>query len=223
MEIIIKDSFQPSTKVAELAVFIDVFRGSTSIVYLLNKGVRKVLGIRDENELKIAIAMGYRLVSEIMNLDMDNSPSKILSEDVRGMKFVHKSGNLTEAVFANLAWDRAIVCGFVNLDAVVRWIRSSGVTRVTIIPAHHFSEKKKAIEDESCAVMLKEILDGAKVTEYPYFSEIEAKIRKRKSSGYPFPPHYWEDLQLALQRNTVPVVPEIFKIDGRVVFDLICV
>ena len=281
MEVKIQDSFEPSAKISELAVFIDIFRASTSIICLLHRGARKVLGIRDEEELKAALAAGYRLVSEVVKTDMDNSPSRILASDRSGERFAHKSGNLTEAVFANLGWKRAIICGFVNLDAVVAWIRSSGVSSVTIIPAQHFAEKKKAVEDESCAVMLKEILDGANVNlnpavqgrfhwkkqgtelfcriprwsgggpsamrarpdevyasrrapamragscncnfqvkEYPYYPEIEAKIRRRENSGSPFPEHYREDLRVSLQRNTFPVVPEIFKADGKVIFDL---
>lgn len=220
MEVEIRDSFEPSDKVSGLAVFIDVFRGSTSIICLLHKGAREVLGIRDEKVLKAAVAAGYRLVSEVVKTGLDNSPSSILAADHSGERFVHKSGNLTEAIFANPGWERALICGFVNLDAAAAWIRSSGASSVTIIPAHHFAEKKKAIEDESCAVMLKAILGGADVTEYPFYAEIEEKIRKRKSSGYPFPAHYWEDLRLALQRNTVPAVPEIFKAEGKVVFGL---
>lgn len=220
MEVIIRNSFEPSDKVSELAVFIDVFRGSTSIIYLLSGGAGEVLGIKDEKELKSALAAGYRLVSEVVKTGMDNSPGKILAAGPRGGKFVHKSGNLTEAVFANPGWERAMICGFVNLDAVAARIRADGVSSVTIIPAHHFAEKMKAVEDESCAVMLKELLSGAEVEEYPYYPEIEAKIRRRKSSGYPFPAHYWEDLRLALRRNTVPVVPEIFKADGKVLFGL---
>jgi len=211
MIIDIRNSYQPGAGEYDLTVFIDVFRASTTLLYIFRSGALEVIGVNRRDVIDGYLEKGYRLVSEVYGDGIDNSPSLIMNSSLAGVRVLQKTGNLTTAIFNNLNFKKAIVAGFVNLDAAAEYIKGAKIERVEIVAASNFEEKKEDVEDISCATAIKSLIEGLPVGEYYRMDRIREKIGTRKSGTFQFPDNYWFDLELALERNTVPLVPEVIK------------
>ncbi len=223
LNISVRNSYQtpavksPASK-HDLTVFIDVFRASTTLLTLLKHGAGEVVGIYDPALIRDYMSRGYLLVSEVIDEGLDNSPSQVADHGVNGEKVVMKTGNLITAVFNNLDFERAVVAGFANLDAVSGYILRSGYRTVDIVAASHFEERYPALEDVTCAQVLVDRLLDIPVDHAPLVREIrEIYGRKMRAGTSRMPEHYWIDIQYALQMNTIPLIPGILKLDNGVV------
>lgn len=205
-----RNAWETPALACEASVFIDVFRASTTLAYLLNAEVAEVLAVRDEAQVRELVPRGYRLVSEIMRDDLDNSPSQVLVLDLKGSRVILRTGNLTEAIFANLDTVRhAFVACFANMREVVSALSRHGFGSVDLVACSHYSEKLEAIEDVSCAEMLRLSLLGEQIVEPPFLDQIMQKVDQRRLRKDVFPDHYWKDIELALTCDSIRVVPEI--------------
>lgn len=218
MKISVRNAFETSTANADVRVFIDVFRASSTLAHMLKKGNTEILGAKDPATVEKYKTEGYVVISEVMAGGLDNSPSQAISFG-NGGKFIQKTGNFTAAVFANLNFTRAVSAAFVNIGAVCEYLIGNRFESVDVVACGHFDERVQAVEDSSCAEMLRLMLSGEKPRQLPYFNAILEKIEKRRSGRFQFPAHYWRDLELALQCDTASTVPVIRKrSDEGVVF-----
>lgn len=210
MEIYIRNAFEKAVSGSDVTVFIDVFRASTTLAYLLSRGA-EVLCAQDMRVVEQCRTLGYTLVSEVVSGGLDNSPSQ--SYRVGGAdKLIQKTGNFTAAIFANLNFTKAITAAFVNVSTVAEYLHVHHFKHIDIVACGHFDECRTAIEDLSCAEMLGQMLSGIKPKQVPRLNEIMEKINKRRTGSFTFPKHYWRDLELALQCDTIPVVPVIQRL-----------
>ena len=207
MQVFSRDAYAPPEISPQLRIFIDVFRGTTTLASLLWNKAARVISARGEVLLK-RLDEGYLLVTEKGPGWRDNSPTLVARENLSSLNIVHDTGNLTEAIFANLDFTEAITAGFVNLSAAAAYAQAGGFKTVEIVRSAHFAEKTPAVEDDSCSETLERLLAGNPLKKYPYYHELEEKIAKRRESGK-FPAHYWADVNLALARDAMPVVPKL--------------
>ncbi len=115
-------------KDAEAFVAVDVLRSSATICYGLKRGVKSflvyndlesVLNSKDKNRLKI----GERYGMKVRGLDMANSPSEMLSSNVRGRGAVFYSNNLARIV-GSCGKDKDIFIGTLcNANALARTLK----------------------------------------------------------------------------------------------------
>lgn len=218
LNVTIRNSYQSPAVKHDLTVFIDVFRASTTLLTLLKHGAGEVVGINDSALVRTYMSRGYLLVSEVINEGLDNSPSQVENHGVSGEKVVMKTGNLITAIFNNLHFEQAVVAGFANLDEVTGYIRQNGHRTIDIVAASHFEERYAALEDVSCAQTLADRLRGIPVNNTPLIREIHGRISRKRHTGVSgLPEHYWTDVEFALRMNTIPLVPEIIKLDDGVV------
>ncbi|MBI5623799.1 MAG: 2-phosphosulfolactate phosphatase [Elusimicrobia bacterium] len=210
-----RNAWEASPFPPEASVFIDVFRASTTLVYLLNAEVAEVLAVRDIELVRELVPRGYRLISEIMRDDLDNSPSQVLGQDLKGSRVILRTGNLTEAIFSNLdSFRHAYVACFANARETVSTVSRRGFGSVEMIACSHFSERREAVEDLSCAEMLRSSFLGKELWVPPFLDQIMRKVEQRKTRKEVFPEHYWRDIELALTCNSICLVPEI-SIESR--------
>lgn len=103
MDIVLRHSFEPSgTKgAATVAVFCDVFRASTTLLTILSKNPERVFLTNDEETASAYVARGALLFSEVFRGGFDNRPSQAERADLAGRTIIHKSTNLTNAVFSS--------------------------------------------------------------------------------------------------------------------------
>lgn len=217
MNVFIRNAFEKSPDNADITVFIDVFRASTTLAYLLKNAGAEIIGAENPVIVEKYKTEGYVVVSEVMGGGLDNSPSEAGSVGT-GSKLIQKTGNFTAAVFGNFNFTKAISAAFVNIGAVAGYLTANRFESVDIVACGHFAERKQAIEDVSCAKMLRSMLSGERPSQLPYLDAISHKIERRKTGKFPFPAHYWKDLELALQCDAVPIVPLIRKQSSEVIF-----
>src|SRR5690349_17997087 len=102
MHITIRNSYDPPRSTSpDVAVFFDVFRASTTLLALVHVGAAKIYSANDEETCRSFHKQGYELVSEVFAGGIDNSPSQVLTGSYKGRQIIHKSTNLTAAVFHN--------------------------------------------------------------------------------------------------------------------------
>lgn len=209
MKIFVRNAYEKTPQSAAITVFIDVFRASTALACMLKNGA-EIVGAVNPKIVAEYKRRGFLVSSEVVRGGMDNSPFQ--AGGLKGAaRVIQKTGNFTEAVFGNFGFEKAVSAAFVNISAIADYLVQNRFESVDIAACGHFEEKSPAIEDSSCAEMLRRILAGDRPAQVPYFSQIARKIEKRKTGNFSFPEHYWRDLEIALKCDSVPIVPIIKK------------
>ena len=213
MNINIRNSFDPEFINSDISVVIDIFRASTTICYILNQVPKIVLGVNSLDNASKWINDGYQLVSEVYDGGFDNSPSQMLGANLDELSIVHKSSNLTNAVFSKKTTKSMLVCGFVNISEVYKKIIEFNANSVEIIMGGHFKWKEDAVEDLSCAKMLEKLLlDGVK-GEMLFQDKIDDKVNNNKNEIGVKYSSLKHDLDLCLEVDRLKVVPSVNKFD----------
>jgi 2-phosphosulfolactate phosphatase len=216
MRVICRNSYeQPNDyQQASVAIFCDVFRASTTLLTILGRLPARVILTNDEETARKFVREGAVLFSEVFGGGFDNSPTQARSVDIAGKVIVHKSTNLTNAIFHHPGFKRGFVGGFVNISAMVRYLRVNVIDAVEIVAASHFGRKTEAVEDLSCIRLISDHLILGPSNVIPRLDEIQEKIsQKRLKGGYS--EHYFSDVELALQLNEFRYLAEIKIIDQR--------
>jgi phosphosulfolactate phosphohydrolase-like enzyme len=224
MSIFVRNSYeQPAANgLADVAIFCDVFRASTTLLTILNKSPGQVLLTNDEPTANRYVAQGAVLFSEVFAGGFDNSPSQAENADLDGKVVIHKSTNLTNAIFSSSilrpgSGGRGFIGGIVNLNALVRYLQplnGSGGKVFEIVAASHFGKHTEAVEDIACATMIADALRGHPHSTIPRLEEIGAKIERKRARGN-YSRHYFDDVVIALQLNRYDFLAEIKVIDGN--------
>jgi phosphosulfolactate phosphohydrolase-like enzyme len=205
----IREAFAPSAGPADVRIFFDVFRASTTLLALLSRGAGRILSTNDEAAIRRYQADGYRLVSEVFAGGYDNSPTQVLAAPLAGSRIVHKSTNLTTAMFGVGLAERTFIGGFVNATRLVAYALGLGADTIELVPAGHFGKLKPALEDTACAELYQLGLTAALPPVSPRRAEIDAKVADLKERKVDTPAHYWADLDLALTHDALPYLAEV--------------
>ena len=195
----------------DISVFIDVFRASTSLVFLFHQGVKEIVLPQEDDLIPSLLKNGYLLVSEVYTEGLDNSPSQILNTRLKDEKIVLRTTNFTTAILNNLDFKLGLAACFANIGAIAQYIKNLNPVAIEIIMASQFNRGQPAVEDESCADMLEGLLSGSKSSVIPNLDRINSYIEERKKSGIKYLDHYWDDLDIAMTIDQVSIVPKIVK------------
>lgn len=191
----------------DMAVFFDVFRASTTLAALIGQKPQEILSTNDRLVVEGLVADGYVLVSEVFQGGLDNSPTQVLAAGLEGKRIVHKSTNLTAAIFHNLPVRRILIAGFCNLNETAAAILASKPGSVELIPAGHFHKAAETDEDSGAAEAMAAALRGEVQALVPHRAAIEAKLSRLKDKGG-LPDHYFDDAAAALTFGRFPYVVE---------------
>ena len=205
MDIVIRQSFEAKVgAAADVTVFFDVFRASTTLAALVSRRPAEILSTNDFAKVEQMIAEGALLVSEVFAGGLDNSPSQILSADISAAtKIVHKSTNLTTAIFAGMPAKRPLIGSFVNLSATAKHIISLGVQSIELVPAGHRNFNRQAIEDTLAAEAMRDLLSGSisKDEDAKRLATIRDHLAGVRARRPDLAAHYWEDAEIALSTD----------------------
>jgi phosphosulfolactate phosphohydrolase-like enzyme len=215
MDIRIRNGYDATTSnwVPDVRVIIDVFRASTTSLAILEKEPSRYLVANDLDLIRGLLDQSFRLVSEVYDFGIDNSPTLVRQLVVHGEKIIQKTTNLTTALEANYFDSLVLIGCFNNIDAVVHEIFDRKLARIEIIPAGQMTTKEEAPEDSLCAQMMAEKMSqyftGSNVNPLSLLGNWEEKKKTRD-----WPQHFIEDIELAVQLNISKAVPMVRKIQA---------
>ncbi len=205
-----------------IAVVFDVFRATSHLAVLLDRGAREVVpagSIGAARQLKDAHPE-WILAGEVEGLppegfDLGNSPWEAQQADVRGKTVIlaTTAGSKGLCAAAGVA-EMVLAASFVNIEAVAEFIRSvsekrkqEGKETVVSLVALGTAAVKASPEDECGAQALEELLLGKS----PDFDAMKKEILSHPEGQKFMDPanlnYRSEDAHVCLQWNTYPVVP----------------
>ncbi len=217
MQIITRNSFEPSPfgTSTDVAIFCDVFRASTTLLTLAASRAKEIFLTNDESTANDFVAKGAILFSEVFKGGYDNSPTQVRSLDLAGKVIIHKSTNLTSAIFHHPGFAKGYVGGFVNLSRVIKFLKLCDGKKVELVAASHFAKGSEAIEDVSCvSLMLSYFKTGLK-SEIPQHHVILQKVEGKRERGN-YSAHYFKDIEHALSIDEFDFMAEIIICDSQV-------
>jgi len=157
-----------------VVLVIDVLRAFTVSAYalaggarelLLVRGVEEALTLRDEAHPDALLAgeVGERLIP---GFDLNNSPARMQSADVRDRLIIQRTGAGTQGAVNARHASRLLVASLVNARATAAYAAQLaaevGADQITLTPtAGPFEDGgRQTIEDEACADYLEALLTG---------------------------------------------------------------
>ena len=168
-----------------LTVIIDVFRAFSLEAYLLANGADRVIPVgsielayqlKDNPQFVLA---GERHGKILAGFDMGNSPSQMVSLDVKGKTVVHTTSAGTQGIANAIYADEILGAGLVNARATAEYIRRSGAEEVSLV-CMGLEALAPTEEDTLCAEYIKHVLENRPMDLKP---EIESL---RHTSGAKF-------------------------------------
>lgn len=202
-----------STDIPDIRILIDVFRASTTSLAILESRAQKLVIANNFELIQKLSTEGYLVISEVFDLGIDNSPTLIKKMDLNGRNVVLKTNNLTTALAQNIC-NEVIICCFNNLSSVVQKINSKKYQNIEIVPAGFMGKKIMSIEDMLCAETLKKsLIDKCLIV--PDRTLLEEHVNKMCDSKTR-PPHYRDDITLAIQSNISTTVPYVIGYQNEI-------
>lgn len=188
MKIQIRELISGAKKARGLTVIIDVFRAFSTTCYLFAKGAEKVLAVGKADtayELKeknpAYVLVGEREGKILPGFDFGNSPSQIKQNNFNGETVILTTSAGTQGIVNSRQADETITGSFVNLQAIVKYIKQNNPSRVSLV-AMGVGGEKSTPEDLYCARYIKNRLQEK---EPPLsFSTLREKLKD--SSGKRF-------------------------------------
>ncbi len=212
MKISIKSCLSGAQKARGLVVVIDVISASSTTVNLFEAGVKSVIPVSSlEKAKEMKKKTGSLICSEtrykFSGIDLVNSP--IISTNVRGKTVLMKTDAGTRGILEAKKATQIVVGCFLNCEAIVNYIKKSKPKQVTLVPMGS-GGKKPAIEDELCALYIKNLLEGKKIN----FESVRGKIIRSDLKNILRYLTNCKKLMASLSLNTSKIVPLL--VDGRV-------
>ena len=166
MKIEILEFIEGARKAKGLTVIIDVFRAFSVACYAFDQGASRVITvgeIEDAFALKErypdAVLVGEREERKIQGFDLGNSPTQIITSNIKGKMLIHCTTAGTNGIVNAINATEIITCSFVNADAVVNYIRQMNSEIVSLV-AMGYSAEITADEDIFCADYIQDKLNG---------------------------------------------------------------
>lgn len=166
MDIEILQNIEGAKKARGLAVIIDVFRAFSTACYVVAQGAEKIIPVGDielayklKKENPDFILMGERDGAIQPGFDFGNSPFEIRGVDFGGRTVVHTTANGTNGMANAINAAEIITGSFVNVQAVIEYIRSKDPENVSLVCTGTANETILD-EDAMCAQYIKNALLG---------------------------------------------------------------
>lgn len=215
-------------------VVIDVLRASTSIITALNNGAKEIIPVATvESAVKISgnlfgdvtLLGGERNGKMIEGFHLGNSPFDYSEEKVKGKSIIFSSTNGSQALVKARYARQMVVCGFVNISAVVDFLTQNQRDFIIVCAGNN---GMLSLEDSVCAGMVLHRLfedepselsftDGALAAQTLHKSFGKGILRMIKNSEHGRHLQeigFGDDLKVCAGVDTVPVLPQM---DGNVI------
>ena len=160
-----------------LTVVIDVFRAFTTACFIMNNSAEAIYPVSRvetafslKEKLKNPVLVGERNEVIIPGFDYGNSPYNIKDVDFSGKNIVHTTSAGTQGIANAVNADEIITASFVNIFAVVRYIKMKKPKTVSIVCMGK-AAVEPAEEDTWCAEYIRALLLDE---DYDIKSRIEA-------------------------------------------------
>jgi phosphosulfolactate phosphohydrolase-like enzyme len=229
MKVAIVRPSEASAVQVDLCIVIDVLRATTTAAVLCHR-LGELLLIRTPQDLVHLPPRsgGYALFSELSGVDseiprFDNSPVQARDAVLDGRTPVLVTTNGTRAV--GLAVQQAgevLLAGFVNLSAVIDYVRARGVATVALMPAGNIKRALPCAEDDGCAQVIADLLtDGggnpAAVPTVIANCRVNDRILERRANEK----NLAADIDLCFDADAVPVVPRVIGVADQLWFGVV--
>lgn len=211
-------------------IVIDVLRASTTVTIALNNGAREIIPVASvESAVKISgslfgdvtIRGGERNGKIIEGFNLGNSPQEYSEAAVKGKSIIYCTMNGSVAMAKSRYAHTLILGSFINLSAVVDFMREEKKDFLIICAGRTNSQGNFSLEDAVCAGMMIqrltkdnsiecELSDSAKAAQalYASFGRSVLKMLKGTEHGrYLIEIGFEEDLKICAAVDSVPVLP----------------
>jgi len=149
-----------------LTVVIDVFRAFSSACYVMENGAEKIIAVEKvktaldlKKEHPEYIIMGEENEKKPAAFDFGNSPSRIENYDFSGKTVVLRTSSGTQGLLNATGADEIITGSFVNLGAIVNYIRFRSPETVSLV-CMGYATRYPIEEDTYCAEYIRNCLKG---------------------------------------------------------------
>lgn len=164
MEINILQLTEGARQAVGLTVVIDVFRAFTTACFIINNGAKEIYPVGKvetafmlKGQIPGCILVGERNEIIIPGFDYGNSPANIENVDFSGKTIVHTTSAGTQGIVNAVNADEIITASFVNIYAVVKYIKSRCPNIVSIVCMGK-AAVEPAEEDTWCAEYIRALL-----------------------------------------------------------------
>lgn len=211
-------------------VVIDVLRSSTTVVAALQNGAREIIPVGSiESAVKISGSLfgdvtlrgGERNGKIIQGFNLGNSPLEYTEAMVRGKSIIFCTTNGSVAMVKSRYARAMAVAGFVNISAIVEFIRSLQSDVLILCAGRPPATGGFSLEDAVCGGLLIHTLTGSKAVGieltdtalaakslYKNFGRSVFKMLKGTEHGrYLVDIGFEEDIKLCAQIDAMPIVP----------------
>lgn len=111
-----------------IVVVIDVLRATTSMCVAFQNGAELIVPVETTEESMAYKSQGYLVGAErkgekVEGFDFGNSPYSFMGENINNAKIALTTTNGTRAIKASAKANKLVVGGFVNLNALVNWLK----------------------------------------------------------------------------------------------------
>ncbi len=209
MKIDIKHCIQWAKEAEGIAVVMDVFRASNTIIACLAWGAEYLIpvGTLDDafalkKKFPDHILFGEREGQKVEGCEYGNSPVEASQLSLNGKKIILTTSAWSQGVVNANKADEILIGSFANADAIVKYIQKKNPTQVSLIAIGFISEEI-AEEDELCWQYIQAKLSGEDVG----FSSLKDEMLKCQWADRLRWLGQKDDLAFCLQLDTYDIVP----------------
>jgi 2-phosphosulfolactate phosphatase len=160
MKIEILEFVEGARKAEGVAVIIDVFRAFSVSCYASDGGASRIIATDSVDKAfdlrmkyKDSVLVGERDEKKIDGFDFGNSPTEIITADIKGKTVIHTTTAGTNGLVNAVNAAIVITGSFVNTGAIVRYIKAVGPEKVSLV-AMGYRAQVSAEEDLLCAELI---------------------------------------------------------------------
>ncbi len=186
MEIEILHLIEGAHNARGLTVVIDVFRAFTTACYIMRDNPAHLYCVGDINEayrLKqqnpASVLIGERNEQMPEGFDFANSPTQIEHFPFAGTTVIHTTSSGTQGVVHAVHADEIITGSFVNIGAVISYIRNKSPRRLSLV-CMGYAAQYPTDEDTFCAEYIRDSLTG----QPPSFESLREILRRGSGSRF---------------------------------------
>lgn len=166
MKINILQQIAGAREATGLTVIIDVFRAFTVACYVFGNGAEKIIPVGDvekayrlKRENPGFILIGERKGKILPGFDYGNSPAHLEKVNMEGKTIIQTTSAGTQGIVNASGAAKIITASFVNLQAVVDYIKMKGPAEVSLV-CMGWEGQRPSDEDTFCAQYIKNSLEG---------------------------------------------------------------
>lgn len=185
MNINILEFAEGAKRARGVTVIIDVFRAFSVACYAFDTGALRLIAVRDikdafdlKKKYKNSVLAGERDEKKIEGFDFGNSPTEILTADLKGATVIHTTTAGTNGLVCAEDASLLLTASFVNAAAVVRYIRTLKPDLISLV-AMGYRGKVSAEEDLLCAKLIADRLQDRNRDYKKEISDLRSSSGKR--------------------------------------------